>query len=156
AQHQRAPALEAETGLLQGKQQPTIPPPHLLQDTALLCGQGVSREPFDPRLAIWATHMDLVGSLHRGLYPRSMPPVTGSYRMRGSGVTEDVDDVKRGYRKDTKNEDDSTTATIPKPWHLKKRDAFSDTTPCYARTSCSSRSADRRSARRSSRASTTP
>jgi hypothetical protein len=67
--HHRSQSLDTEPGRLQGKQQPNIPPQHLLQHTPILCGQRVTVEALALHLSVLTTPMYVFGSLHRGLHP---------------------------------------------------------------------------------------
>jgi hypothetical protein len=72
--------LEAELGLLQGKQQPKMECDQLDQDTSIVCGQGIAFESLNQRLAVFSTECGLVWSLHRGLHPSDR-----QYLIRESG-----------------------------------------------------------------------
>jgi hypothetical protein len=40
----------------------------LHQDTSIVCGQGITFESLNQRLAVFSTECDFVWSLHRGLH----------------------------------------------------------------------------------------
>ena len=69
AKQQGPQPLEAERGLLQGKQQPKIPLEHLVQHPPIVGGQGIPGEPWAQRLAVFAAQLHLFWALHRRLLP---------------------------------------------------------------------------------------
>jgi hypothetical protein len=64
AKQQYPQPCETQPGLLEGEQQPKIPPQHLFQHTSILRGQGITLQSLDQRLAVFLTQCDRFWALH--------------------------------------------------------------------------------------------